>query len=187
MGQLFSAFIILGVILELFEHNRARYVALPHKKVDLFLTSLVSSSIIYLLFIVAGWYASLLMPEMTNLTSTIVSVIALTLLIVYNFIRDSKYVSAGNMIYGNFKLFALISIGRGVLHLLTGFVLALLGVDLFWMFQSYGLGIILFGLAVILAKGDKIKIFGIAVGYIKVSAFIIAAVLILINLLYGHS
>lgn len=187
MEQLFATFIILGVVLELFEHNRARYVAMSPKKIDLFLTSLISSSLIYFIFLIAGWYATALLPVMSQITNFIVSLGALTLLIVYNFLRDRRYMAAGKLIYANFKLFVLISIGRGLLHLLTGFLLALLAIDIVWIVQSFGLGVVLFGIAVIMAKGDKIKIFGIAVGYIKVTAFIIAGILIFLNYLYGNS
>jgi hypothetical protein len=187
MEQLFAAFIVLGVILELFEHNRARYVALNSKRIELFLSSLISSSVIYLLFIIAGWFATALLPELNEVTEFVLSLIILTLLIVYNFLRDRRYVSAGKMIYANFNLFVLVSVGRGVLQILTGFLLALLSVDLLWFVSSFALGIVLFGLAVILAKGDKISIFGIAIGYIKISAFILSGIIIFINFMYGYS
>ncbi|PLX17874.1 MAG: hypothetical protein C0599_13170 [Salinivirgaceae bacterium] len=187
MEQLFAAFITLGVILELFEHNRARYVAVSGKKLELYITSVISSSIIYLLFIIAGWYATELLPDLSAVTGFILSLVVLTLLIVYNFLRDRRYVSAGKMIYANFKLFMLVSVGRGILQVLTGFLMALLSVDLLWFVSSFALGVVLFGLAVILAKGDKISIFGIAIGYIKISAFILAGILIFINFIYGNS
>lgn len=181
MDQLFAAFIIIGVMLEIYELNRARFVAMPDNKLPALVTSMLTSAIIYGLFIIAGWYAEGLLPELTPFTEQIVAIALIAVIVAYSLFRDKRYNKAGKMIYGNFNLFLLISVGRGILHIITGFILALMAVRMLWVLESYAFGVFVFGIGVILAKGDRVRIFGISVGYIKVVSYAIATLLILIN------
>ncbi|ALO16058.1 hypothetical protein L21SP5_02430 [Salinivirga cyanobacteriivorans] len=181
MDHLFAAFIIIGVMLEIYELNRARLVALPTRKFSALLTSLLSSALVYGLFMIAGFYAQTLLPELGVVAQKGVAVTLIAVVVAYSLFRDKRYNKAGKMVYGNFNLFVLISVGRGILHLITGFILALMAVPGLWVLESYAFGIIIFGIGVILAKGDRVRIFGISVGYIKVVSYAIATFLILIN------
>ncbi len=181
MGQLFAPFILVGIVLEMYQLNRARFVALPQKKITSAITSVLTSGLIYGVFILSGWLARSLMPELSILWQKIIAIVILLLIIFYSIMRDSRYNKAGKMIYSNFNLFALIAVARGIMHLMTGFLLAMLNVNGQWFLQSYLLGILIFGLGVILAKGEKVHIFGISVGYIKIITYTIAGALIILT------
>ncbi len=181
MDQLFAAFIIIGVMLEIYEINRARLVSMPDRGVSAVITSLLASAIVYGLFIIAGWYAEALLPEIGTVATKTLTVSLIAVIVGYSLFRDRRYNKAGKMIYGNFNLFLLITVGRGILHLITGFILALMAVRGLWLLESYAFGVLVFGIGVILAKGDRVRIFGISVGYIKIVSYAIATLLILIN------
>ncbi len=179
--QLFAPFILLGIILEMYQLNRARFVAIPKKNIVAAITSVLTSGLIYGIFITAGWYAKSLMPDLSDFWNRLIALVVLVLIILYSIMRDRKYNKAGKMIYSNFNLFALIAVARGIMHLMSGFVLALLNVNGQWFLYSYLLGILLFGVGVILAKGEKVHIFGISVEYIKIFTYSIAGALIILT------
>lgn len=181
MNQVFVAFIIIAIMLELFKLNRLRIVNTSSKNVFSVLSSIITTGLIYGIFILSGWYAQKLLPEFSVIVEKIISVTLLGVMIAYVVLRDKRYNQAGKLIYENFNLFVLVAVGRGVVHIITGFIMAIMHTGIVWLMQSYALGVVLFGLGAVMAKGEQIRIFGISVGYIKIVAYTIAAFLIFLN------
>jgi hypothetical protein len=178
MEHFFAAFLVVAIMLEMYEINFARKLVSKGNVRIQTLTAIGSSGLLYALFVFMGWLASDLTPQFSALMKDVLAAGAILILVAYSFIRNKRYRKADNVVYGNFSLFILLTVGRSILHLITGFVIGLLGVSIEWFYQGFLLGMVLFGAAVMLGKKPAEKIFGIRVGYIKIISYIIAAVLV---------
>lgn len=181
MEQVFAAFIIVSIMLEMYELNFMRKAVVHENRMSVFVT-IVSTALIYALFIAAGWWASSLVPEVLAFTKLILSVALVGLVVLYGFKRNRHYANVGSLVFANFNLFLLIAIGQGILQLSVGLVLGIQEVNFQWFAKSFALGFFLFGVAVFYGSKVVSRIFGVKLRVIKMVSYIIAALL----LVYGH-
>lgn len=178
MTHLFSAFIFVGIMLEMFEINNLRLTSIKKRTIANVATSLLVSGVIYGVFLIAGWYSSSLVEELIVPVKNEAVTILVLLIVFYAYVRRNKYNDAGQLIYGSLPLYSLILVARAILHLISGFCLSLFMTNIQTFILSYAWGILLFSIAVILTKKSPIQIFGIPVGYIKMAAYCLSIIFI---------
>lgn len=177
MEHVFAAFLVVVVILELFDLNLKRKMLVKRWQSVLF--SMFSTAFLSVLFIFLGWLASDLLPDMDLNARVYLAISLLLLLTFYGFRRDKSYANAGGLTYANFGLFMLIGLGKSILYMIIGLVIGMLGTNEMWFAKSFLFAVIVFGIALFFTHKPLGRVLGIPLPWMKallygLSAFFLA-------------
>ena len=180
MSKLYIGLIICGVLLEMFDLVIRRTIYFKTNRfLKVFLT-VILSGVIYLSFILGGYYAGVLFPKFSLFTQKIIAVFFLGVVMLYAVFRGKQYLNAGKLIYQNMAMYVMLLVGRAIIHLLTGVALYLIVSDIQIVLLTYVWAVFLFSLIVMFVKTDTIKVFGLNFEMFKLLLYAIAIILIFI-------
>lgn len=174
MEHAFAAFLVVVVILELFDLNLKRKMLVKRWQSVVF--SMFSTAFLAALFILLGWMASDLLPEMEMHTRVYFGIALLFLLTFYGFRRDKSYSDAGGLAYANFGLFMLIGLGKSILYMIIGLVIGMLGTNEIWFVKSFLFAVIVFGIALFFTHKPLGRVLGIPLPWMKALLYGLSAV-----------
>jgi len=174
MEHVFAAFLVVAIILELFDLNLKRKMLVKRWQSVLF--SMFSTAFLAGLFILLGLLASDLLPDMEMHIRVYFSIALLFLLTFYGFRRDKSYADAGGLAYANFGLFMLIGLGKSILYMIIGLVIGMLGTNEIWFAKSFLFAVIVFGIALLLTNKPFSRILGIPLPWLKALLYGLSAV-----------